>query len=245
MGALAHYLETAGVPTTQISLIREHTEAIRPPRALWVPFEFGRPLGAPDNPALQREVLRAALGLFECSEGPVIEDFPREAPGDGSDADRNPEGWACPVSFPSSPGAETDEWKLQAAARREVAELIPWYEIGRAKRERTAVVCFDPSPAVELLCGFAFEGLSESPRREFSLPVALRLAAQDLKAFYFEAAAARPGSAAPGSAVFNDWFYRDTAAGRLFDAVKKRCLGEDDDALRWTGAMLLIPLGQG
>ena len=28
MGALAHYLEAEGVPTTQISLIREHTETI-------------------------------------------------------------------------------------------------------------------------------------------------------------------------------------------------------------------------
>ena len=65
MGALAHYLEAEGVPTTQVSLIREHTETINPPRALWVPFELGRPLGAPEDPGLQRRVLMAALNLLE------------------------------------------------------------------------------------------------------------------------------------------------------------------------------------
>jgi hypothetical protein len=40
----------------QISLVREHTEKINPPRALWVPFELGRPVGPPDEPAFQRRV---------------------------------------------------------------------------------------------------------------------------------------------------------------------------------------------
>ena len=75
MGGLAHYLEEESVATTQISLIREHTEIIRPPRALWVPFELGRPLGRPVNPALQTRVLIAALKLLEAEDGPVLEDF--------------------------------------------------------------------------------------------------------------------------------------------------------------------------
>ncbi len=75
MGGLAHYLEEEGVATTQISLIREHTEIIKPPRALWVPFELGRPLGLPDDPALQTRVLVAALKLLEAERGPVLEDF--------------------------------------------------------------------------------------------------------------------------------------------------------------------------
>ncbi len=80
MGALAHYLEDKGIPTTQISLIREHTEKIHPPRALWVPFELGRPLGAPEDPVFQRRVLLAALNLLNAVKGPVLEDFPDEAP---------------------------------------------------------------------------------------------------------------------------------------------------------------------
>ena len=64
MGGLAHYLEKVGIPTTQISLIRKHTEELRPPRALFVPFELGRPFGNRNDADLQRTVLKSALGLL-------------------------------------------------------------------------------------------------------------------------------------------------------------------------------------
>jgi len=38
---LARALETAGIATTSISMVREHTEKVKPPRALFVPFPFG------------------------------------------------------------------------------------------------------------------------------------------------------------------------------------------------------------
>ncbi len=57
MGGLAHYLEDEGIRTTQIALIRKHTEEIKPPRALAVSFELGRPLGAPNDPQFQIKVL--------------------------------------------------------------------------------------------------------------------------------------------------------------------------------------------
>ena len=80
MGGLAHYLEGDGLATTQISLIREHTERMRPPRALWVSFELGRPLGVPDDAAFQTRVVMAALDLLSAEEGPVLADFPEDAP---------------------------------------------------------------------------------------------------------------------------------------------------------------------
>ena len=67
VGALGHYLERGGVPTTQISLIREHTERIRPPRALWVPFELGRPFGVPHDAAAM------SLPPIEASATPLPE----------------------------------------------------------------------------------------------------------------------------------------------------------------------------
>ncbi len=42
MSGLAHYFEDKGLATVIISLVRKHTILIRPPRALWVPFELGR-----------------------------------------------------------------------------------------------------------------------------------------------------------------------------------------------------------
>ena len=61
--------------------MRENTEQMQLPRFLWVPFELGRPFGAPGEPDFQRRVLIAALALLERDDGPVIlEDFPDEAP---------------------------------------------------------------------------------------------------------------------------------------------------------------------
>src|SRR5918994_7102241 len=88
-------MEREGIPTAQVSLIREQTAAARPPRALWVPFMLGRPFGAPNERDFQRRVLRHLLSLFERSSGPVLEDFPQDAPG-GALGDS---AFACPVSF--------------------------------------------------------------------------------------------------------------------------------------------------
>ena len=49
----------------QISLIRVHTETIKPPRALWVPIDLGRPLGTPNDSAFQKRVLVSALRQFK------------------------------------------------------------------------------------------------------------------------------------------------------------------------------------
>ena len=90
MSVLAHYFEGDGLQTTLISLIREHTEQVRPPRALWVPFDFGRPLGIPGDADFQRRVVLAALSLLDANEGPVLVDYPEEAPLAGEQT-----GWAA------------------------------------------------------------------------------------------------------------------------------------------------------
>jgi len=241
---LAHYLEQEGIPTTQISLIREHTETIRPPRALWVPFELGRPLGIPADFELQRRVLRAALDLLERSAGPVLVDFAAEAKAPEREAGPDHAVWACPVNFTP---ADTDQGapaKLISAFRHEVAELRSWYDLGREKSGRTAVSNFEADSAAGLLAGYILGDAPDTADMNLPLALALRLAAQDLKAFYFEAAIARPGAGLPGSSEFNRWFWNDTAAARILKAVQKKCLTEKDEALRMTGAHLLIPLEQ-
>lgn len=244
MGALAHYLEEEGIPTTQISLIREHTEFIRPPRALWVPFELGRPLGFPENPELQNKVLITALKLLEAAEGPVLADFADTYEKSPSVTDSESTVWACPINFAPASLGETDLQKLITAFRQEIAALRPWYELSLERRGRTALGLFDSDTAPELLGSYASGKSPEIPIKNLSLAVALRLAAQDLKALYFEAAIARPGTALPESAAFNKWFWNETAAGQILKAVKERCMNEEDKALRMTGAMLLVPLGQ-
>ena len=47
---IAAELERQGISTVILLLLREVGEAVRPPRALWVPFPHGYPLGRPDDP---------------------------------------------------------------------------------------------------------------------------------------------------------------------------------------------------
>jgi len=74
---VAAEMERRGIATVVIQLLRDIARAVRPPRALWVPFPLGYPLGAPDDPELQHRVLAAALGLLEEPEAapPVLRDF--------------------------------------------------------------------------------------------------------------------------------------------------------------------------
>ncbi|HEX6640863.1 MAG TPA: hypothetical protein VF215_07100 [Thermoanaerobaculia bacterium] len=69
MCLLAAEIERRGIATVCLILLREIAEKVRPPRALAVPFPHGYPLGAPNAPQLQREVMLRALALLE-REGP-------------------------------------------------------------------------------------------------------------------------------------------------------------------------------
>jgi hypothetical protein len=63
VGLIQAEIERRGISTASITLLPEVTRAVRPPRALSVPFALGYPLGAPDDPPLQRKLLRALLAL--------------------------------------------------------------------------------------------------------------------------------------------------------------------------------------
>ena len=82
VGLVAAELERRGIATVAIQLLREVAERVKPPRALFVPFRHGYPLGAPDYKDSQHAVLEAALRLLEArgSTPPVLLDY--EVPGD-------------------------------------------------------------------------------------------------------------------------------------------------------------------
>ncbi|HVS63418.1 MAG TPA: hypothetical protein VMT85_07935 [Thermoanaerobaculia bacterium] len=70
VGLIAAVLERQGITTVAIVLLREVAEAVRPPRALFVPFPHGYPLGRPNDPRDELAVLRSALRLAEEASGP-------------------------------------------------------------------------------------------------------------------------------------------------------------------------------
>ncbi len=75
VGLVQAALERSGIATVSITLLRDVTATLRPPRALSVPFRFGYPLGAPDDADLQRRVILAALALLDRDDLPVLTDF--------------------------------------------------------------------------------------------------------------------------------------------------------------------------
>ena len=72
---LQAYIERSGITTVSISLLREVTSVIKPPRALFVPFPMGYPLGEPNNAPLQHRIIAAALGLLERDDVPVLDEL--------------------------------------------------------------------------------------------------------------------------------------------------------------------------
>jgi len=238
VGALAHYLEQEGLATTQISLIRVHTEHIRPPRALWVPFELGRPFGAPDNPAFQARVLRAALALLERPEGPVLEDFPDDEP--IGPAPELP--LACPVSF-ATQVAELDAVEaLLAAFQAEVEGLRNWYDVAVQRRGRTTAdtTGMSPEAVAAFIAAFARGEDPDNPLPEVAPSMTLKMASEDLKAYYNEAVTAQLGRATD-SVSLADWFWGETAAARVLNTIRQLCLGSEDKARKLLGTTLLVP----
>lgn len=206
--------------TATISLIREQTEAVRPPRALWVPFALGRPLGSADDPEFQKQVIRASLGMLATATEPTIEDYPIEAP---EEADS--EQWVCPVSF-----RVADDTSFTARLVAEVTRLSPWTAETRATRGRTLFGVSGAKPdQVEILAralgGIADHGDVTRPPKEkdlewnFSMPLLIRHMADDLRTFYHEAIASQPGPGAPNHDALTAWIFGDTGSGRSGTAL--------------------------
>lgn len=64
MGLIARELEGAGISTVSLSLAKEITQGVGVPRALFLKWPLGRPLGEAHAPEQQRTVLFDALSLL-------------------------------------------------------------------------------------------------------------------------------------------------------------------------------------
>lgn len=235
MGALALYIEDEGVPTSLISLVREHTEAMSPPRALWVPFMLGRPFGLPKDADFQRRVALAALRLFERSSGPVLEDFPEEAPDDGTVTDA--EGVACPVNLSRDPEKTSATERLLD----EIAQLQVWHDLYVKSGARSALGLTTKSiREVGVFVASWAEGRPAASLREGSpSDESLRHACGELSAFYVEAAAAHPGQHTGES--LQSWFWSQTIAGSLFFEIHSLLKDSVDPGLKEFARNNLIP----
>ena len=240
MGVLAHYLEEEGLPTAGLSLVRLHSEKIRPPRALWVPYELGRPLGVPGDGAFQRRVLEAVLSLFEEGSGPVLKDYHEDVP---EEANASEEGMACTVSFPPS---DSDDGGTAEALLMEIGQLQQWHQLAVERAGRTTV----GSSRLEMetiarFIGAVTDGEAvENPRPDLQRGETLKLACDDLRAFYTESVVIQPGQQHLTSEALSEWFWNGTAAGKAFWALRDVCIASEDEIMRTFGIYILVPRSQ-
>lgn len=197
--------------TVQISLLREHTEKVRPPRALFCPFPFGLALGRPNDPRFQHRVLAQAFALLERPGRPVLEEFPEEiVPADaplGASEERPPD-----PAF-------------------ELTTLRGYYDTFVEQHGRTAVgLTGVPSTRfrglVRLLERFVAGDEVAVPTPELPVVQYVRFACDDIKAFYREARIQQyPAEDGP---QIDTWFWQRTAMGALMRRVRDRMLHSDD-----------------
>ncbi len=213
---LARVLESHGIVTTSISLVREHTLSVKPPRALFVPFPFGRALGRPDEPALQHRVLHAALALTAEPNVPVLRDLP-----DGDALADEPPAPTPASAIVVSPLAGRDTVE-------ETEAMVRAHEAWRAQHGgRTAfglsgVALERFADTVRTLDAFARgENVEFADRpRDVPLPRFVRWCADDLKALFAESVmAVKPHV---GGDEMVRAFWADTAAGQLLRRVRDR-----------------------
>ena len=220
------------------------SEAVIPPRALWVPFPLGRPLGAVDDSEFQKNVMRAAFGLLDTAIKPTIKDYEIKAPHD----DLN-ENWSCPLNLgPASSDA------LSERLLAEVAMLRPWAIETRHQRGRTlfgvtgagedqiddlARALASIADSGDVISEPVVDGISWA----FEMPLLLRHMADDLRTFYHEAIAAQPGDSSPDHDDLNRWIFGETVLGETLLLVADGLTEASDMPMAELVRGLLIPEG--
>ena len=235
MSALGHYLEEEGIATVAIALIRPQAENTKPPRALWVPFELGRPLGPPGDPAFQRRVVIAALSLLELGGGPVvITDFAQDDPRAQPDP-----GWHAPLTSP--PVAAIPAPALASGLEAEVARLRAVHQrwVAQHARSTTGLSGLVIEDSAAYVADWLRGKAPPSPRAGFSAPLALRFAVDDLKAYCLEAAGA--GAGKPSSRQLGDWFWKQTVTGAALYRLRELLLVHEDERLRLIVSNFIVP----
>tara|TARA_A100001011_G_scaffold288212_1_gene299232 strand:- start:37 stop:696 length:660 start_codon:yes stop_codon:yes gene_type:complete len=210
-----------------LSLVPQQARKIAPPRVLSLPFILGRPFGSPEDASFQHRVLDAALALFTQTDSPIFSEFFEEAP----EISESPEEWACPVSF-----NEEEERGLLANVKNEIALLKPWFEKRKTIFGRTSfgISDFDLDDLAPFIHTFLSDEQDSKPDSS-----KLKLATDDLNAFYLEAALQQPS--ASEISAFENWYWNETAAGELVKKVALHCQKSLDPGLQKTAKLLIVP----
>jgi hypothetical protein len=269
VGVIQRQIERAGVCTVSISLVREFTQKVRPPRALWVPFPFGRPFGAPGDAAIQRRVILAAFELLSRQAGPVLEEFVLEPAKQLLDAKYQALGRNCgPGGCKLDDALATDTSLLSAqdyadpgydGCLREVvmelaarAPLHQRYRDKRGGRTQIGLTGITPeriSDAAEIVHRFVMGETIVLPSSGAytSTRLFVRHSIDELKAYYMESRIEEAPEEIASVATANDWLWQETWVARLIIAARDRLVETTDtrEDPNWTMARGIVPRGYG
>ena len=173
---LARVFEATNLSTVQISLVKEHTQKVRPPRALFCGFPYGLALGKPNDADFQHRVLADAFALLDRDCGPVLEEFPEDIVP------------ACRAELPVAERPADPAFEL-TALRGYYTQFVERY--GRTAVGLSGVPQTRFRGIVRLLERYVADGtLDEMTHPDDVTPLQyLRFVCDDLKAFYREARA--------------------------------------------------------
>src|SRR5215471_16541008 len=192
-------METAGLPTCSLVLLKEHAQRTKPPRALFVPFPYGYALGKPGDAEFQHKVLRAALQLLG-APAPVLAEFSEVVEG--------------PVQLVQA--SAVAPFSTERDPADDLTAMRGYYERWVADHEGRTAVGNSGIPQRR------FRGLVR-----FLEAYAAGTVADDLKAFMLEARMQqRPQDY--GNALHR-WLWSETAIGRLLGCVAQRLKQDGED----------------
>ena len=232
---LANYFEEQGFATVLVGFVREHMQVVKPPRALWLNFPMGRPMGKPNDPIYQMKVIRAAFSLLEKSSGPVLEDFPDVIP-----VVNGRMGYALPEELVVAKDDIGDIDQLVADIATEMEALRTPYEAAVAARGRTTVGASELQikDFIPYIAEFVKGNKPKSPRKGLSPVPLLKLVVEDLAAYYTEARTYRDNI--DDIELLGKWFWEETKSGQLLLWLEAVSLESDDKVLCQIVEMSLI-----
>ncbi len=65
MGLIQREIEARGIPTASITIVRKFTEDVKAPRAMFLKWPLGHPVGEPFKAKEQTFIVKKALRLLE------------------------------------------------------------------------------------------------------------------------------------------------------------------------------------
>jgi len=232
---LAHFFESFGFSTVLVGFVREHIEAIKPPRALWLNFPMGRPFGKPNDPEYQIKVIRAAFSLFNVASGPVLHDFPEVIP-----VKNGRMGYALPVELVMKKSQIGDVDIMLQEVKKEIDNMKSDYNKALANRGRTTVGASQMkiNQFADYIATFVKGNIPQSPRKGLGSVPQLKLVVEDLQAYYTETITYRDNI--DDFEILGTWFWEKTKAGKMILALEAVSLESDNKILRQIVNMSLI-----